>query len=174
MKLFLSHATADGGLVETILGRLVPFGIGVYAAEYDNKAGEHLPDKIKRAISEADLVVVLLTTHAGGSNFVQQEIGFALGQSKLVVPIVSNDAAHQDLGFLVGTEWINLDEDDPAKAMQELTNRVGEIAVLHHQNELALQRALRLQADQKHQEDLIFYGAVLVIIGAIILAMGNN
>ena len=68
------YRTADGALVETIKGRLVPFGVAVYVAEHDNKAGHHLPSKVETEIVDSDLVVVLLTARGSSSNFVNQEI----------------------------------------------------------------------------------------------------
>jgi TIR domain len=187
MKLFLSHTTADGALVEIVKTRLVPFGVVVYVAEHDNKAGDHLPSKVETEIVDSDLVVVLLTARGSSSNFVNQEIGFAHAKGKLVIPIVADDAGHPDLGFLVGAEYINLDPDEPDKAIQHLTDRIGGILQQHHHAEmerhraelereraaLAVEQQRRLQAEQLNNE-LMMVGGVLLVVGVIILAMGNQ
>jgi nucleoside 2-deoxyribosyltransferase len=187
MKLFLSHATADGALVEVIKSRLTPFGVAVYVAEHDNKAGNHLPSKVETEIADSDLVVVLLTARGSSSNFVHQEIGFAHAKDKLVIPIVADDAGHPDLGFLAGAEYINLDPDEPDKAIQDLTDRIGGILQQHQHTEmerrrteverqraaLADEQQRRLQAEQLNSE-LMMAGGVLLVIGVIILAMGNQ
>lgn len=158
MKLFLSHATQDSIFVDVIRQRLEPLNVKVYGAEFDNKAGANLLEKVRSEIRSSDWIVVLLTNAGHASVYVHQEIGFALAEKKLVIPIVTPEIARENLGMLNGTEYIVYDAADPDSAFHQLTQRIDELA----------RRQMKLQKDK---DDLIEALVVGLAVGAILLAL---
>ena len=161
MKLFLSHATLDAALVDLVKTRLEPLGVTVYAAEHDNKAGEDVHDKVRAEIRVCDLMVVLLSRDGHSSVYVQQEIGFGLAEGKMVIPIVSPEVEKADHGLLGNTEYIVLNESEPASGLQLLGQRIEELSKQHTQL-------------QRQKDDLLFVAGMLVCIGVILLVMNEK
>ena len=160
MKLFLSHSSIDAGLVDLVKTRLTPLGITVYAAEFDNKAGANVHDKVLSEIRLCDLMVVLLTGAGYSSIYVQQEIGVARENKKMVIPIVVPEIAKEDLGLLTGTEYIIYNEIEPESALLLLSQRIEEISRQHVQI-------------QKQREDFVFAVGLGLILGVILSALSE-
>jgi hypothetical protein len=59
-------------------------------------------------------MIVLLTTNAIGSTYVQQEIGVGRGKGKLVVLLVDTSVEKPDLGLMQGMEYVPFDFSDPS------------------------------------------------------------
>jgi hypothetical protein len=138
MLVFLSHATADDAITESIRRHLSALGVEVYCAEHDNQAGRPLTDKVVGAIRRSDLVVVLLTLQGYDSAYVQQEVGIARAAGKLVVPLLDPGLTEKSLGVLQGVEYIELDPVEPAGDVVSLAERVAGIARQQQRDELIL------------------------------------
>jgi hypothetical protein len=106
MLIFLSHASRDSAAAAAVNSQLASLGHRTYLANHDQRAGERLSVKVEEALRSCDLMIALLTPAGFDSNYVQQEIGFARGQGKLVVPLVDPRAVRGDLGLLDGVEYI--------------------------------------------------------------------
>ncbi len=181
MQLFISHSSRDVQWVELVRKRIEAAGFAAYLAQYDVAGvGHDLSPKIQDAISASTAVVVVLTENAAGSPIVREEIGFALGQGKLVVPLVTPAVAQSPaaLGMLNGREYIPFDIDDPQEGLIKLTDWVNHFARQQqerlHQAQLAAQQS-HLQAQQQtiaqlqSQNDMAML--LLVFVGALALAV---
>jgi hypothetical protein len=91
----MSHSGADRLWVEWLAEQAGQIGIQVYLFEHDPQPGTYISEKIKQSISAADAVVVLMTSNSVQSAYVQQEIGFAEAQRKLIVPLVQPGVDHE-------------------------------------------------------------------------------
>lgn len=60
-RVFISHSTADHGLVIALANLLSKYGAEVFVAEWYLAPGEQLAKKIFEQIRNSDCVVVLLT-----------------------------------------------------------------------------------------------------------------
>lgn len=120
-KVFVSHSSKDRAWVELIRDETQGFDVDVYLHEYDAQPGGRLSDKLQAAIRRCDALVVLFTKNATSSTYVQQEIGYALGQKKVVVPLLEKGVADRELAMLIGNEWIPFDPAAPFDAINELT-----------------------------------------------------
>ena len=58
--------------------------------------------------------------------------------------------------MLEGTEYIVVDEDEPAEALQKLSRRVSDV-----------------QANRQRQDQLVLAGIALLVIGVMILALNE-
>lgn len=119
-KIFLSHNVADAGSVKWIADSCKAVGIEAYLYEHDPRPGELVADKLQTAIRNSDAVIVLLTANSQSSPYVQQEIGFAKGQGKPVIPLVQPGVDNRALAMLQGLEYIPFDAHDPEPGLAKL------------------------------------------------------
>lgn len=116
-NVFISHSTQDQRLVIVLANTLSKFGINVSVAEWYLSPNQRLDKKVFKKIDDSDCVVVLLTQHGIRSNWVQQEIGYTLKSSKLLIPLVEKGITNEDLAALQGREYIEYDPHQPQQAL---------------------------------------------------------
>lgn len=160
-QVFISHSSKDQPWVDWIAREVESMGVRAYLAQHDPKPGELLSDKVRREIAKSDAVIVLLTANGYSSPYVQQEIGVALEQSKLVIPLVHPDLAGASLAMLAGVEHIPFDFGAPPTGSADLLARVRELAVEAEEREA--QRALEAQRD-RFVDGLLVAGLVLAVL----------
>jgi len=137
-KVFISHSTRDQGLVIALANLLSRYGATVFVAEWYLAPGERLDKKIFEQIGSADCVAVLLTRNGMRSNWVQQEIGYALSSEKPLIPLVERGVESKDLGALQGREYIEYDPSQPQQALIRTANYVGSLKLKKEEQEKAL------------------------------------
>ena len=147
--IFLSHSAQDRAAVEQVRAGLQTQGVNVYLAEHDVQAGHSVAEKVKAAIRRSSAVVVLVTPNSAASAYVNQEIGFAMGEHKLVVPLVEPGRPGGAPAMLAGIEYIAWDPAEPQAAISSL------------ESYLAGRR--RQQRDQELVIALLLLGALLLI-----------
>lgn len=118
--IFLSHASADLPWVQWIAQHAQSIGVAVYLHEYDPQPGRYIAEKVQAAIRASDVLVVLLTHNSQFSPYVQQEIGFAQGISKEVIPLVQPGIGSRSLAMLEGREYIAFDMNTPQAGIASL------------------------------------------------------
>ncbi|MDO8363918.1 MAG: toll/interleukin-1 receptor domain-containing protein [Actinomycetota bacterium] len=172
--IFFSHSSKDAVWVEHLRQQALASGVEVYLAEHDVSPGVLLSDKVRAQIERSDAMLVLLTQNSWQSAYVQQEIGLALQAKKLVIPIVTPDAAHLDRGLLVGVEYILLEPEAPQEALAKLSaslthfvRRRDEEAA--HQASVERVATLEQAAAARRQTQLMIAGLV-VVFGLVVLA----
>lgn len=86
MKVFISYSREDSALVHLLDYVLRKNDI---ICTYDRKLlpGQEFSKEIQEMIEKADTMVVPWTENASNSNWVNQEIGFAVGLKKTIIPI---------------------------------------------------------------------------------------
>jgi len=88
-KVFISHATTpDGQLVHWISEALDRLHIRAFAYERYMVGGRNRFETIKAMITECPYFIVLLTTQGVISQWVNQEVGFAVARGKNPIPII--------------------------------------------------------------------------------------
>ena len=87
-SIFWSHSNKDSKLVKAIVSSIKRKlkGIEHYLSEEDCQVG-HIPKKIMRKIDNSICVVAVLTPNGMSSAWVLNEIGYAKGRRKLVIPL---------------------------------------------------------------------------------------
>lgn len=114
---FISHSTQDRGLVIALANILAKFEIKVFVAEWYLMPGEPVSKKIFDEIEKSDCIVALLTRNGIRSNWVNQEIGYALKAEKILIPIVEKGVDINELGALQGKEYIEYDSSQYQEAL---------------------------------------------------------
>jgi hypothetical protein len=137
-RVFVSHSTQDRGLVIALANLLARFGVEVFVAEWYLSPGETLSKKVFEQIETADCMVILLTRNGIRSNWVQQEIGFALKSQKLVIPLVEKGVGSQDLAALQGREYIEFDPFQPKEALIKTSTYVKSLKLKKEEREKTL------------------------------------
>ncbi|HEX6394679.1 MAG TPA: TIR domain-containing protein [Acidimicrobiales bacterium] len=188
LRVFFSHSSRDAEWVKRVAAQAVAAGVEVYLAEHDVQAGRHLSDKIRAEIRASDAMIVLLSPNSLESVIVQQEIGVAHQAEMLVIPILMEEVASKDLGLLNGREYVLLNPADPHEGLARIS--VALIRLIDKQREqlqaediARLERERQQQAEalakayaqmeaqqRKTQQDMLVAGAVLLVIGLIIIA----
>jgi hypothetical protein len=126
--IFFSHSAGDLPWCEWLAAEAEKLGVEVYLAEHDQQPGRPLADKVERNIKRCDALVVLLTHNTTSSSYVHQEIGFARGHSKLVIPLVQPGVGADQLSMLAGAEYIEFDFRDPNAGKEDLLVALNDLA----------------------------------------------
>jgi hypothetical protein len=160
IQIFLSHSSKDHRLVEPIHAQAHAIDVEVYLHELHSEPGVVMSIKIKEAIKASHALVVLITPNTVPSPYVNQEIGFALGQGLPVIPLVAAGVSSEHLAMLEGAEYIEFDPDQPQDALTKLTSHL-------HGRQVKQTTALQAQqlAALRRQQDLtIALGFVCVVL----------
>lgn len=92
-KVFISHAaTEDGKLVNWMADALDRLHIRAFVYERYPRGGQNRFDVIKRMITWCPYFLVVLTRDGIASQWVNQEIGYAVGAGKEIIPILEVDS----------------------------------------------------------------------------------
>lgn len=137
-KVFISHSTRDQRLVMALANILSKFGINVSVAEWYLTPGQRLDKKVFNEIKDSDCVVALLTQNGIRSNWVQQEIGYALNSGKPLIPLVEKGIANKDLAALQGKEYIEYDPYQPQQALLKTSTYVKSLKLKKEEREKTL------------------------------------
>ena len=86
-RLFISHLTKDKIRASYIKEILSPYGIDCFVAHEDISPSKEWQTVIENALSSTDALCAILSPNFIKSQWCDQEVGFALGRRKLVIPI---------------------------------------------------------------------------------------
>lgn len=151
-KVFISHSTKDFGFVNHIKYWLNRNLIDTYIFEEDSQPGTRVYEKIVKAIDTSECVLAIMTVDGSRSQWVRDEIVYAIGKKKLVIPIVEEGV--QIIGFLEGIEYISYKPDDPEYTIGSV------VEYLTHK---------RIEKESKQKGN-----AILVISSLILLALSGE
>jgi hypothetical protein len=174
IRVFLSHSSRDEALVEPIRAQASAIEVDVYLHELHPEPGATLSAKISEAIKSSDALIVLITPNTVVSPYVNQEIGYALGQSLPIIPLVTPGVAGEQLAMLEGVEYVVFDPDRPHEALTHLTARLHsmqatKVARVNAGRNAEIQGALRQQ-----QELSIALGFICVLLLLYIATSGDG
>lgn len=91
MNVFISHALADRNAAENIASALKAQGLAVTNPVANVAPGENIALRVGKALEQANAIIVLLSPEAVKSEWVQNEIGYALTSPRIggrVVPVM--------------------------------------------------------------------------------------
>ena len=118
---FVSHSGDDRFLDE--LRKSLP-SYDIVVSDCRDESGTNVADKVQNDIHRADLVAVLLTVEARKSGWFNQEIGFARGKGKKILPIVEGEPTN--LAMLTGLECEAYNPQDIKSSALRVALRIGE------------------------------------------------
>jgi len=114
-----------------------------------------LSEKIQNLILQSHCLLAILTRNGLNSTFVQQEIGFALGRKKPVIPFVETGIHQEELALLQGMEHIPIDWNNLENSFSQLHNWV-----------------LSLKKSKEETNRLLLFGGITLL--ALIIIFGTK
>lgn len=88
VRLFLSHVSSYKTVATKLRTELLKFQISAFVAHKDIEPSKEWQNEIEAALKTADGLVALMTPDFHKSKWTDQEIGIAIGQNKLIIPIL--------------------------------------------------------------------------------------
>ncbi len=112
--IFISYSTLDIEVAKKITAYLSQIrDVSVFLSDSSLIVGT-LSDVLVNKIKFCDLFVVLYSKNSHGSTYVQQEIGVAKGNNKLMIPILL-DAEAKPSAMLQGISYLSIYDENIAK-----------------------------------------------------------
>ncbi|WP_017324127.1 toll/interleukin-1 receptor domain-containing protein [Synechococcus sp. PCC 7336] len=78
MQVFISHSSKDTPIARKLTQRLSEAGLRVWMPENEILPGDNWAQKMGQALEESELMVVLISPHAFESEWLKEEIQYAL------------------------------------------------------------------------------------------------
>jgi len=125
MSVFVSYAHSDGRLANLTATALESKGLACFVAHDDITCGTEFIHSLQTELSQADIVLVIVSKESIGSCWVNQEIGYAVASGALVLPMIIDETKPQ--GFLSTRQWKKIERTtgdgtgDGIANMNELT-----------------------------------------------------
>lgn len=116
-RLFLSHVSGCQESAHALKASLVRFSIAAFVAHEDVAPTLPWQDEIERALSSMDALAALVTPGFRTSGWCDQEVGFALGSGRLVVPIRLGADPHGFIGRHQGVQGMGKTSDQLAESL---------------------------------------------------------
>lgn len=172
LTVFISHSVGpvEIPVVNHLSASLTGAGVHSYLALYDRQPGNQLSSKVRAHIDSSDALLALITKRGADSDWVQNEVGFAIGRSKPVIPLVEKGI--KPGAMLQGQEYFEFDPSTPNGGVDNVTNYLSWIK---SQKELAManERAARAEtraAQAKTEADQTIAALeAVIVVGVIIL-----
>lgn len=128
MKVFISYSVKDLRLVEFVSRQIEPHAEAVYWSR-DRIPGQDAWATIFRWIDDSDCIIAVLTGNVlERGESVHNEIGYAKGKGKLVIPLVGASVPRDRLGCLHGITYLPLDRERFPEATDRLKATLGAMA----------------------------------------------
>lgn len=97
-RLFISHLTDDKESATNLKTCLKKYGVDCFVAHVDIKVSRKWETEIENALFTMDALCAIITDKFIESNWCDQEVGFAMGQKKVVIPISKGKMPYGFLG----------------------------------------------------------------------------
>ena len=127
---FISYASPDSEIAETVCRSLETQGVLCWIAPRDVKPGAQYADAIVRAINDAKVLLLLLSSSAISSSHVGKEVERASSKRKPIIAL-KIDAAPLTPAleyFLSESQWIDVPPLGMPGALNKLAAAVGQVA----------------------------------------------
>jgi hypothetical protein len=133
VRVFISHASSDQVYARKLRNLLVQRASENVFLTEDLNAGGKWQDKLRDALSRADVVVAILTPASVHSSWVLHEIGAAWALGKPIIPVVSRrDVLNHIPISLENIQAIHLQEvESPANADKFLSSFENSLMAAH-------------------------------------------
>jgi hypothetical protein len=118
LRLFLSHSSKDKSFVTQLKYELADYGISSFVAHQDIEPTKKWMGVILEALETCHALAALLTVNFHGSNWTDQEIGYALRRRIKILPVRLGVDPH---GFLSQFQGLPGDEK-PSEVARQIAN----------------------------------------------------
>ena len=127
-QVFVSHDPTDLELVQELFSTVKNFPFGVHLALEEVESGRTRA-RLEGRLANSDLVVATMTESAANSQWINQEVGYAVAKGIPVIPLYDDESLCG--GFLEGSEGVAIDRENPSFTIFNLLCRLrAELAPL--------------------------------------------
>jgi hypothetical protein len=106
LNIFISYSTNDSDKIKPVLNQLSSIqDTKIFFADQTINPGDYINQIIINNIKNSDLFIIFYSESAIKSNYVQQEIGVAKSNNKIIIPILLD--SNKPTGMLEGINYIN-------------------------------------------------------------------
>lgn len=119
-RLFISHTHDNKTSAHNLKVALGKYPIAAFVAHDDIEPTKEWQLEIERALRTADAMAAIITPDFIGSRWCDQEVGFAFGRGKLVVPLCKESVPHGFLGKYQGFQAKGLQAPDVAEKLFQM------------------------------------------------------
>jgi hypothetical protein len=119
-EIFISYSTADAEAARFIHRNLLEQGVSAFLAAASLQPGQQWSPEILDALRGADTVLFLASKSACASPWVQQELGYAIGAKKKLIPIIWDMKPTELPGWVSGYQALDLCRHSPEEVRQEV------------------------------------------------------
>lgn len=125
LKIFISYSTKNLDKIKPVLNQLSAIkDIKIFFADETISLGDLVSQTIINNIRNSDVFILFYSESAVKSNYVQQEIGVARSNNKIIIPILLD--SNKPTGMLEGINYLNF--YDPSKQQTEISRLYNFIA----------------------------------------------
>ena len=116
-NIFISYSTEDSDKIKPVLDLLSAIqDTKIFFAEKTINPGDNISQTIINNIKNSDVFIVFYSESAIKSNYVQQEIGVAKSNDKIIIPILLD--SNKPTGMMEGINYLNF--YDQTKQLTEI------------------------------------------------------
>ncbi len=127
-QLFVSHAPADLEMVQELFSTVKNFPFGVHIALEEVESGRSR-SRLEGRLANSDIVVAVLTESSANSQWINQEVGYALANGIPVLPLYESESLRA--GYIADLEGVKIDRENPSFTIFNLLCRLrAELAPL--------------------------------------------
>ncbi len=108
-QVYVSHAPGDLELVQDLFSTVKNFPFGVHIALEEIESGR-ARKRLEGRLANSDVVVVVLTEGSAGSQWINQETGYALAKGIPVLPLYTHESYRG--GFIADVEGVTIDREN--------------------------------------------------------------
>ena len=108
-RVFISHSSYDRGIADPLCAALESQGVACWIAPRDIQPGAEWAEQIIDGIDLADVMLLILSSHANASPQVRREVERAVHRQLALLPVrVENVLPSKGLGYFLGTQhWLD-------------------------------------------------------------------
>lgn len=116
-RLFISHSSVQKFIAARLQSRLAEFGINAFVAHSDIEPSSIWKNEIEIALRSMHAMVALVSPDFNNSVWANQEVGYALGRSIAILPVI---AGSTPMGFLGEIQGLPITASLPSLIVEKL------------------------------------------------------
>jgi hypothetical protein len=175
---FVSYASQDAAVANTVVESLGQHGIKCWVAPRDATPGSQYADEIVGAINDSKVFVLVLSDHAVASSHVGREIERAASKRRRII-VLRIDAVPLTRSFeyfLSESQWFDVAALGVAAALTKLTQAVGQRLAPSAWVSPRLGTDVRDPADRKRKPSYltikrVVAAAVFLVVAAVVVCV---
>ncbi len=137
-RLFISHTSGNKESAHRLKLALAEYHVAAFVAHDDIEPTKEWQAEIERALRTMDAVAAIITPDFFESRWCDQEVGYAFGRGKLVVPLCKDSVPHGFLGKYQGFATQGLGATYVAQHLAEIL--IGQALTVQRMTEALVER----------------------------------